>query len=82
MGFVAALFSSGALWSVPNLQPGGQLGQRQTWWLPACVALVSEVCSAGVPRRCWGLGTKLVVEPGPGSGGAVQHLVRTKAGQG
>lgn len=38
----ARSFPSGALQSVPRLQPGGQLGLRLAQWLPACVASVSD----------------------------------------
>lgn len=68
MGSVAQSFPSGALQSVPNLQPGGQLGLRLAWWLPACVALVSEVLSADVPLSCWGLVKRQTAELDPGSG--------------
>lgn len=39
---VARSFPSGALQSMPSLQPGGQLGLRLAQWLPACVAWVSD----------------------------------------
>lgn len=42
---VARPFPSGALQSVPSLQPGGQLGLRLAQWLPACVA---SVCDASL----------------------------------
>lgn len=48
---------------------------RLAWWLPACVASVSEVLKAGVPHSHWGLVTKQVAERDPGAGqGAARGL--------
>lgn len=68
VGSVAGSFPSSALQSVPHRQPGGRLGLKAGWWLPACVASVSEVLDTGVPHGHWGLVTKQVAERDPGSG--------------
>lgn len=55
---------------------------RLAWWLPACVALVSEVLDTGVPHSRWGLVTRKVAERDPGSGQEAGRCLATPVDHG